>query len=1541
MSVVPAETLFDLIRRSFRLNQTTFSQYEASIYTQYGKKEPGRILAEELVGQLAALENNSNPFYNSSTYMTPQGFDRWQRYEFSHIGELMTKFWHTAYPQQPSNFLKTLQCVHEDYAALLHKLIRYELPYRKDAEMSVPGPTSLLASASVRLLREFGLRYGIGEVYRKLVYLHYLTTHFEVTVWFIQHTCSVLASFIDMLPKSGIKYVMVKREGALYVDCLKGLESRAASIFLRMKSIFPENRPPDGLESVIELIRLTQEGRQLLDDGSQQTVKNFLLAEIQGIFPKCYNEHKMVVMRDLKQNNQQLTPTLLNMMIGKLRDEVKDYKINYQSTFEGYCDITTMAAKSLYNSLMDDVIRVFQIQQDQAPRPQKIDKQLLGLGYRLNQLDLVWRQYIPVGCQVWREWFQKEQIHWSVVIKTDIQGFIMMSISQDKFDTDESYEIPSALTSQSSTSVSSNPRYRSRSIKSLTPSINSAFSGLLSSSQSTPIRQDSASGHQSQPHSYPTIPEQNGGHEKSSSAGINVPKLSHLPQHHMVDRFKKGSDTQSLLEFEDDSMVSFAGIRPSSSLPDILSKSYDHHLDTSRRVNSNQNQAFVDKDPEIIHANGNEILNEESRTKDTGINITLRAEDESKNPHTTSMNSEENVKGMAELDEASGSESGDSDYMDTVNDFPQVPKTTVDEHIPGDDSRKETGPHEEILQRNGRIMSSSDRDSLAEEFQNSCDSIQETSNVCQSESESESDNSESNTNFKFPQVSQVEEVTSPMFVPLEIPQDVRCGPSTSASKIEDGGTETQLSTDKTGDDGKITLVDTNPIMLEVSPTSSPLNGHIQVTVPISGSVIDLVVVLQRLVGFGSTLCHTFYRNRQPNHADFETSFSSTDSGDEIMTFHNGDMRRKLYEHFLESVCAACTIYADNVLCMDICGTTLSMAKKLVGPKMVEYLETQRRSDLIWGCRHDVKGVKNCFEFVNKRTSLLCDRYEQVTEDMCTRINNVSLLLWILDTYHTKLQHAFDIHDDWQLQGSTDRTAQTYRDFEVIDQFQYNPDSDQGAVVETGSQRVDPGGVRPRSTRDVYVQCPTKSCHSHLMAVLRALSRTMAYRINLFVGDALSILLALRDPSVPVSVCLSPLTQFLTTYLELLQRWLYHDNYRRVTECLWIFIIQDFEEEVNKLWTRENSEEYSIVLIQSLIEETMFKLQIFSTPTTKLIDLYDKLCEHVYGSDTSSTCTMDSSLFHLLHKMKEDLLLYRKCFSGKQLVSWIMHNADIFIPILDPSLTSEDVRKDRGLSTEIAQWLQDKELIIDITEEDSGESEVDSVTEYPLMTITHATVHQNPEDLTPTATPRATPLSHGIKTHSLYDPHKKMPIREHAFFQSMRLNSRNSRTWTPIQLGKAKRQLDSATSSLVNQRVERSVSSRRDGSDDKMSDNHSSASSDTIECENGHYMADPIATPAFDDYSDHFMDTRNHFYILTSLEESSIHNHQKKKLAWDSHELKLLVERAFQNKISPDFILRILYNRRKYDAQAKNFFLTQPQKASVFRKMSEKESCEVS
>ncbi|XP_071152169.1 uncharacterized protein [Mytilus edulis] len=278
------------------------------------------------------------------------------------------------------------------------------------------------------------------------------------------------------------------------------------------------------------------------------------------------------------------------MVIGKIRDEVSHYRTYYQGTFSRYCNVTELAAQSLYTLFMDDLQQFFKVY-DAQPTSKTIDRQLLGLGYRLHDLDNDWNQYVSghPSSYLWREFFYKQSLHWLSILKTLTQQSVLLAVGLDRFTTQCFDDIGS--TYQVSLSSVSSPRDRTMSLKSITPSINSAFSGLVSSN-STPVY----SNIWSHPGDISQSNVQTSAFKPKTSESIKT-TTSFNHRYNPETRSLDGTeDTEGHL-IEEAEAVTFSSLRSCSSLPDNLSKSYDHYLNVprkvlslSRQIDTNQNR---------------------------------------------------------------------------------------------------------------------------------------------------------------------------------------------------------------------------------------------------------------------------------------------------------------------------------------------------------------------------------------------------------------------------------------------------------------------------------------------------------------------------------------------------------------------------------------------------------------------------------------------------------------------------------------------------------------------------------------------------------------------------------------------------------------------------------------------------------------------------------------------------------------------------------------------------------------------------------------
>ncbi len=68
-------------------------------------------------------------------------------------------------------------------------------------------------------------------------------------------------------------------------------------------------------------------------------------------------------------------------------------------------------------------------------------------------------------------------------------------------------------------------------------------------------------------------------------------------------------------------------------------------------------------------------------------------------------------------------------------------------------------------------------------------------------------------------------------------------------------------------------------------------------------------------------------------------------------------------------------------------------------------------EFLWGCRHKLKSSKySCFQFINKNTNYISEKYEPIAEQMCIRLNNLiqlkELRKYVYDKYSNHVQTKY-------------------------------------------------------------------------------------------------------------------------------------------------------------------------------------------------------------------------------------------------------------------------------------------------------------------------------------------------------------------------------------------------------------------------------------------------------------------------------------------------------------------------------------------------------
>ncbi|GFS04801.1 hypothetical protein ElyMa_002920400 [Elysia marginata] len=152
------------------------------------------------------------------------------------------------------------------------------------------------------------------------------------------------------------------------------------------------------------------------------------------------------------------------------------------------------------------------------------------------------------------------------------------------------------------------------------------------------------------------------------------------------------------------------------------------------------------------------------------------------------------------------------------------------------------------------------------------------------------------------------------------------------------------------------------------------------------------------------------------------------------------------------------------------------------------------------------------------------------------------------------------------------------------------------------------------------------------------------------------------------------------------------------------------------------------LLLAQANNVIFRLQLFTLSTRRLITLFYKLRE--YHSEVDELTLEENASRNppaIIHRIHAELQSLRKCFSGSELVHWIVKNRSV-LPA-DLSVADEEITKD--IAIEIAQDLLDNHFILELesalhTETTTPTSNLDQFSPYPQLSV-HSHVPSEAED----------------------------------------------------------------------------------------------------------------------------------------------------------------------------------------------------------------------
>ncbi|XP_019626474.1 PREDICTED: uncharacterized protein LOC109471564 [Branchiostoma belcheri] len=1312
-SPVQPEALCELVRQAFGLSQERHLQYTRLIRDETNTKSTAKLLVEELVGQLSILENNSHQFYSPQAFLSTNAYDFWQQTERQNITRLIGKFWHFALPPPLPSTHKYLRDHHTDYKNLMAKLIKYEEACKEDLSSSGEDkPQSILSSTSKRLLKEFSLRYGVGELFTRIVYLEHLTNNLEQSwdTWYIQHVTESLSKIMEILPVHAGTMVTVKQELTVLENSVMLLHGQCGNAFTRIKRLFKENKPPHAVASLIDLLEVVLNVKELLTGRKMRGVQKWLVQYAKERLALSYERHKTLAQNELKLHTYGpgLSPKLLNILLINIRDEIQDYKENFQQVFSKYFDMVQLAATEYYSFFMEDVVTM--CEQGLGSPDIEQDRLMLSLAYRLNQLDEDLANYIHPSQQRWRRSFLTQALHWLEVMKEDVQTLVVQAVGADK------YKPLTVMDKNIPTKVMLH-HLRSRVGRSLTPSLHSAFNSVTSSITSSPKMHtpNSASSTPKPPSSEGTLSpnQERGNHHVTLSANEKLPPPG-MPQRSMSlpddlrDDDDDDDENQSSLSFRTDPgrhvslpVGSYETASEKMSIASML-------IEVSTVENMEDDSQEKNGDMPVSNAADATTASSESTLVDTQIqpdlqqhsaNSTLVAEDSgNKTPKTVKRDKQSSRRTLESADYG----------MDL-------------------DSSEDS-------------CSSDDEFRFFEDYQKGQKAATQQTAASGSEDNSE-DQHVGLPPLEFVSLMEGFQGFSSSDMPIKRPEALAASnKSTDSTKVDrtlgtdtvkEGQSRTSNSTDKPLPEGLQNGIDRDRTYsgsvddsfaslssFDTATDSDSREGKIKV-LPLSASYVDVICMIRRVAEFVETLCKVLC----PDESILVPISEVETDAEEVIGQQDGledahklvtEIRYGLYQKLLQVFSSVLCLYGDNLLCLDLCATPDHVARELLGTMMVLHLMGEKENYATWGCRHMLTGMTSCFQYLSKQANYLCDSFEPVTEEMCVRINNIHALLDVLPKVDELLHKAVGsisckdsrcqdaVNEDYVVvdlctPGTPSTSPWTDSDRDGTGHSSSTPhpsptrqvsngqrSAGEGSPGQRASERRSSSGQRSgkRGNRSAYVPYRAVAvCHVrwHLHRVRNGLIRLLAYKINLFFHQALSLLLSLPLYGYTIQQRLQPLVEFLSNHFQACSDWLYSDCVPKLQKSIWELIVKDFEEEAAKLKHEKNSAAKAKTLLQAVAflvqfvhaegqgldlenlmapaEGVLSELEWYTVPTRQLISQYRRLAaEDFVPSRRLSSQSVSLPSLEVLYWMRHEMHAVRKCFSGRQLVDWLLRHS---------------------------------------------------------------------------------------------------------------------------------------------------------------------------------------------------------------------------------------------------------------------------------------------
>ena len=1288
---VTTEMLRELVRLVFKQTEQQQMCTEHDLRDCLGRRSSGEVLARHLMARLSVLENNSHQFYRPSAFLCPQAYDEWVQGEKQHIKQLLSRFWHYSLPNvsrsTSSTSLSTrlLRCDHHSaYVQLLERVV-----HQQESVKRRPG-VPLLPTAR-RLLKEFALRFGVGELFCRIAYLRLLSQNMEHDVWFCRHVSVSLLAVLELLPvKPTQRTAAVKGELERLHETVGTLHSHVDHALTRVHILFPNNTPPDGILSMLQLLSLVLFTQRYLTNQSNQSVSHWVQRYLHDGFSWRYDYHKTVLSTELEVMSAvcPLTPALLNGLLVEIRNEVLGLSESFEDSFKRYFSISQMGRHAFYQLLMADVQELCQTK---LPTEQ-LELDMLALMFRLAELDSSWSSNISVVEQVWRQPFFKLVLSWLRVLQKHALRWLLVACKHDSWST---LTIPASGPSESPqvhlqpheavTAMASTPLTQA-----FRPTDHSSLqsSGLGMSSLSAFTRRRSASAvalagsfcgsGRSESATYPISYASRFSTFPSQASSVDDISVRHSA---VLNQSVTSGDMASF-----DRALSLPLEGRLSETP-VLSFMCTRDADSLSPVVMGEDFSSANQQNQVAHSPNDFASARSSSCQSTpGPHYIFRSENLVPAQPTVLQAPRIGIQLRGRKNAFFKSKPLGSDTPQSVTQVIPSPVMPFPNRQLFPSSNAEVSSMGVAFGSPVKKISSVTVPSAVHHPSPAFDKSRTETWVASMSQSDDTDATPSPASTTHrpsanPAVTYaVENGSQSSLSSATLPGS----PDQDGHRVDNDGVNSLPAMERkisaqSNDSARTSRYSFSerssfsPILHSIDSaglTSSHLPVMSERSILVSSSLIDLIVVQTRLANTIASLTNVICPLSVP------VSQSSTTTGTRLspdaeslgsdVHWHKGmdipltvqSMQKAVFEESLDMMSECAMLYADNMLCADLCGIPEGVAVCLIGQDLLEHIKSRQREGTLWGCRHHHVAERCSSHPSSPSTSsdandVRCSAHcvangdipaiEPIAAEMCTRVNNVVSLL---SSY--PLLHSYML----------DRVCQPSS----------YPGRDSGLPFSPSS------GVDP--ARDRLVEnCSSKVC-AHIGKVLDGMIYIMAHRVNLFAAPCLRELLSLDlPPSYSLAEHMQPLTKYLSRHLSKLKSCLYDASFRSLIVVLWKMIVQTLQQvhlesmqSSNRKGRLEDRARFllrvvphfmeffhccgdgmAMDLVSSISRRLVHNLNVVSMPTGSLILLFKRLQRRAEVSSVQGSVDIQPALVQAL---RHDLHALRKCFTGRELCDWL-------------------------------------------------------------------------------------------------------------------------------------------------------------------------------------------------------------------------------------------------------------------------------------------------